>query len=119
MRSRLWLVAALLLWLLPSPAAACERVPADGGARYEAASPPDAGDQVRAALGFEQLAVREQGRARWKTPRDTPPALRTRAFPEPAHLPSFIRAGARPAPRGSAPLCERLPYRATAPPLRG
>lgn len=115
----LWLLAAVLLPLLPSPAAACERVPPAAEAGYEAASPPHAGDQMRASAGFEMVAAREQGRLRSRSPRSVTPNPWAPALPEPAQAASARRPDGLPAPRGSTPVCERLSYHATAPPLRG
>ena len=115
----LWLLAMLLFSLLPSPAAAGVRAPVPDLAHYEAAPHPGAGDQLRVAGGFEAVAAREQGRARWKNPRSAgldPWAPSPSAV---APLRSVAHADGLPTPPGSTPLCERLPYQATAPPSRG
>lgn len=114
---KLWLLAALLLPLLPSPAAASEPAPASGGERYQVAPGHGFGDQVRAGTGFEILG--QQGRGEARSPRAPLPAA---GAPEPSRLrphSSAVRGDALPAPEGSTPLCEHLPYDATAPPHRG
>lgn len=114
---RLWLLVAALLSLLPAPAAAGERVPASRGEQYMGAAGHDLGDQVRGGIGFE--IPTQQGRGDARSPRsicpdpEVPEAL---GF-HPA--PSSVRDEALPAPEGSTPLCEHLPYHATAPPHGG
>lgn len=116
---RLWILVALLLSLLPSPAAASECAPAPGEDRYRPAPWHDAGDQVRAGAGFELLTQREQGRGEGRGLRSVLPdpmsAGTFRLLPPPAP----VRRDVLPPPEGSTPLCEHLPYHATAPPTRG
>ena len=114
---KLWLLVALLFSLPPAPAVASERAPVSGETHYVTAPGDYFGDQVRAGVGFEIIV--QQGRGERASPRAAcagreagePPGLRL--------LTSAIRESALPAPAGATPLCEHLPYHATAPPARG
>ncbi|HEV2148416.1 MAG TPA: hypothetical protein VGR37_13520 [Longimicrobiaceae bacterium] len=116
---RLWLLAALLLALLPTPAAACERAPVPEKEHYVADPGHYAGDQFRAGSGVELVAPREQGRGPGRGPTGVLPDLEARDARSLRPASSPARDGALPAPDGCTPLCERLPYQATAPPHRG
>lgn len=114
---RLWLLLALLLSLLPTPAAASERAPESGETHYVAAAGDHFGDELRAGTGFEILA--QHGRGERASPRGACAGPEARTPLGAGPLSSAIHESAVPAPAGSAPLCERLPYHATAPPHRG
>lgn len=115
---RLWLLAALLSLLLPIPAAAQSAcAPPSSQEQYASAPGQDVGDQLRAGTGFELHAAREESRG--GAPRGYGLPRAATGAPAPLPATSAIRAGTRPAPAGATPLCEHLPYHATAPPLRG
>ncbi len=112
-QSRFWLALLLVLSLWPVPAGA--REPASGHSQllpatdYETAA-------ARAAGGFELLRKLNEKDAR-NGPR-SPSSLLLRAASA-ASRPSaddLARPGGLPSPGAARPLCERLPYDATAPP---
>lgn len=115
---RLWLLAALLSLLLPVPAAASTCAPPSGDDQYASAPVQDVGDQVRAGLGFELHTAREENRS-GSLRGNGQPDRGTAGFPAALLAASAIRAPALPTPEGATPLCEHLPYHATAPPHRG
>lgn len=117
---RLPLLAVLLLLLLPVPAAAqsaCDPGSTGEEERYASAPTQDMGDQVRAGTGFELHTAREESRG--GVPRGHGPPRAASGIPALFPTGSTIRGDARPAPEGATPLCEHLPYHATAPPHRG
>lgn len=115
---RLWLLATLLSLLLPVPAAAQSAcVPPSSQRQYASAPAQDVGDQVRAGTGFELHTAREESRGGGLRSHGHPRA--TTGALTPLGPASAIRARTRPAPEGATPLCEHLPYHATAPPFRG
>lgn len=115
---RLWLLTALLSLLLPVPAAASTCAPPSGDDQYASAPVQDVGEQVRAGLGFELHTAREEGRGGTLRGNGHPDRVGT-GSPD-SLLPTFaIRGPALPAAEGATPLCEHLPYHATAPPHRG
>lgn len=114
---RLWLLLALLLFALPDVAAA-EPAPAQEsrGEYFDAAPGHPVGDGIRGGSGVEILSTtdgRRQTGTRAGQPLGPGPAAAPPRFAPPALL---SRDASLPSAEGSAPLCQRLPYHATAPP---